>query len=178
MLDLTKRDLPNVVEINGRSYSIYTDFRVWIKFVNNIRTLKGNERVTVPYLFKNEVPEFCDLQELLKFCFPVHELPRRISHSKEILFDYEIDSDYIYAAFLGQYGIDLLEVEELHWYKFLALFKGLKDDEMICKIMSYRGYEKTNGKEDRFLKLKEMWRIERITPEEQAEIDEFNNMFK
>lgn len=177
MLDLTNRDLPNVVEINGRSYSIYTDFRVWIKFVNNIRGLKGNEKVTVPYLFKNEVPEFCDLQELLNFCYPPSELPRRSSGSSEILFDYELDAEYIFAAFMSQYGIDLLEVEELHWYKFLALFKGLKDDEIICRIMYYRGYEKHDGKEDRSQKLKEMWRIERLTPEEQAEIDKFSNMF-
>lgn len=177
MLDLTQKSLPNVVEINGRLYSIYTDFRVWMKFANDIRTLRGNERVTVPYLFKNEVPELCDLQELLRFCFPPCELPRHKSKSNDILFDYELDGDYIYAAFMGQYGIDLLEVEELHWYKFLALFRGLKDDEIICKIMFYRGYEKPDEKEDRFLKLKESWRIERITPEEQAEIDKFNSMF-
>lgn len=176
MLDLTKRDLPNVVEINGRSYSIYTDFRVWIKFINNIRSLKGNEIVTVPYLFKNEVP-CCSLQDLLNFCYPKSELPRRKSGSKEILLDYELDAEYIYSAFMSQYGIDLLEIDELHWYKFLALFKGLKDDEIICRIMSYRGYEKYDEKTDRYEALKEMWRIEYISPEEQAEIEEFSNLF-
>lgn len=67
-------------------------------------------------------------------------MPRQIKHREEIVLDYAIDADYIYAAFLSQYGIDLLDVKELHWHKFLALFKGLKDDEMICKIMSYFSY--------------------------------------
>lgn len=177
MLDLTKRDLPNVVEINGRSYSIYTDFRVWMKFVNESKTLKGNERVFVPYLFKNDDPGFCNLQDLLRFCYPPRELPRRSSGSKDIVFDYEIDAEYIYAAFMSQYGIDLIDIEYLHWYKFLALFRGLKDDEIICRIMSYRGYEKEDKNENRYEKLKEAWRIEYISPEEQAETERFSNLF-
>ena len=177
MLDLTKKDLPNVVEINGRSYSIYTDFRVWMKFANNIKTLRGNERVFVPYLFKNDNPGFCALHDLLEFCYPPRELPRQVSKSKDIMFDYEIDADYIYAAFMSQYGIDLIEIEHLHWHKFLALFRGLKDDEMICRIMSYRGYEKDSKNDHRYERLKEAWRIEYTSPEEQAEIDKFSNMF-
>lgn len=178
MIDLTKKGLPNVVEINGKPYSIYTDFRIWMKFANNVRFLKKNDKLDVSYLFKNIMPSRCDISVLLDFCFPKSELPRSHRNPEEILFDYVLDADYIYAAFMSQYGIDLLEVEELHWYKFLALFKGLKDDEMICKIMGYRGYEKAdNSKKDHFAELKEAWRIEYISPEEQAEIEKFSSMF-
>ena len=178
MIDLTKRGLPNVVEINGRPYSIYTDFRVWMRFANDAKYMKSDEYMDVSYIFKNDMPKYCNLNILLDFCFPKSELPRNKGNSKEIHFDYVLDADYIYAAFMSQYGIDLIEIEELHWHKFLALFKGLKDDEIICKIMGYRGYEKDDGKTDRFARLKEDWRIEYISPKEQAEIDEFNNMFK
>lgn len=178
MMDLTKKGLPNVVEINGRSYSIYTDFRVWMRFAGEISCLRTGEYLDVSYLFKNDMPEYCDIRVLMQFCFPKKELPRKSRPSKEIMFDYMIDADYIYAAFMSQYGIDLIDVEELHWYKFLALFEGLKDDEKICKIMAYRAYEKSDGKKDLFAELKESWRIEYISPEEQTEIDKFNNMFK
>jgi hypothetical protein len=178
MIDLTKKGLPNVVEINGKSYSINTDFRVWMRFANEVKRFRKGEYIEVSYLFKEDMPGYCDLNVLTQFCFPKSELPRKKGHSKEILFDYEIDGAYIYAAFMSQYGIDLIEIEELHWYKFLAMFKGLKDDEIISKIMGYRGYEKPDPKKDRFAELKEEWRIEYISPEEQAEIDEFNNMFK
>jgi hypothetical protein len=177
MIDLTKKGLPNVVEINGNSYSIYTDFRVWMRFVNETRHLKRGEYIDVRYLFKNEFPQHCDIRQLFDFCYPPCELPRRKRASSEILFDYELDGDYIYSAFISQYGIDLIEIEELHWHKFLALFRGLKDDEVMCKIMAYRGYEKTDDKKDHALEMKDAWRIKYTTPEEQEEMEKFSNLF-
>lgn len=59
------------------------------------------------------------------------------------MYDLEYDSEYIYAAFLEQYGIDLSDIPYLHWWKFLALFKGLHDCKMT-DIMGYRGAEITD----------------------------------
>lgn len=51
---------------------------------------------------------------------------------------FDQDDDYIYAAFLEQYGVDLQDVESLHWWKFRAMFKSLKADTEIVKVMGYR----------------------------------------
>ena len=177
MIDLTKKGLPNVVEIHGSPYSIYTDFRLWMRFENEVSRLRQGDELEVSYLFKNEMPSHCDLRELFAFSRPESELPRRRKHSDVIALDYEIDADYIYSAFLGQYGIDLVEVEELHWHKFLALLKGLKEDEVISKIMTYRCYEKTDDKKNIYEELRYAWQIERISEEEQAERDKFSSMF-
>ena len=179
MLDLTERSgLPNTIEIGSNLYTLDTDFRKWIRFSIETQTLKQGDYLDVSYLFQNEMPMYCDIVPLLEFCHPKSELPREIGiPSRDIAFDFELDADYIYAAFMSQYGIDLVDIEYLHWYKFLALFKGLKDDEVICKIMGYRCYEKHDSKKDIYAELKEKWRIERISPEEQAELDKFSNMF-
>lgn len=178
MIDLTKKGgLPNVVMIDGNPYSIYTDFRVWMKFETEISKISANQTVDVSYLFKNDMPQYCNLSDLFVFSRPQSELPRSTSHAKTIVVDYEIDSEYIYAAFLSQYGIDLCDVEELHWHKFLALFKGLKD-EKICDIMSYRCYEPNNEKKDIYAELKYAWEIVRTTQEEQAEIEKFSSYFE
>lgn len=177
MIDLTKRGLPNVVEIHGIPYSIYTDFRLWMRFEIEASKLKKNQSIDVSYLFKNRMPSYCDLADLFVFSKPASELPRQKSHSDVVALDYEIDADYIYSAFMSQYNIDLLEVEELHWHKFLALLKGLKEDEVISKIMSYRCYEKTDEKKDIYEELRHSWCIERISEEEQAERDKFSSMF-
>lgn len=38
MIDLTKKALPNTITVDGRAYSIYTDFRVWMQFEISKRT--------------------------------------------------------------------------------------------------------------------------------------------
>ena len=177
MIDLTKKGLPNVVTINGSPYSIYTDFRLWMRFEIELGRLKKEQRMDVSYLFKNEMPSHCNFNELLVFSRPKSELPRQWKSSDTIVLDYELDGDYIYSAFWGQYGIDLVEVEELHWHKFLALLKGLRDSEKMSQIMSYRCYERSEEKKDIYEELRYAWRIERITEEEQEEIEKFSNMF-
>lgn len=178
MIDLTKKNgLPNVVEIDGKPYSIYTDFRVWMRFEIEVSKLKRGENMDVSYLFMNDKPLYCPLSQLFVFSRPQSELPRNTKHSEVIALDYELDADYIYAAFMSRYGIDLCDIDYLHWHKFLALFKGLKN-EMICDIMQYRCYEKSDGKTDIYTELKRMWEIDKVVPAQQEEIDKFSNYFK
>lgn len=177
MMDLTKKDLPNVVRIDGRPFSVYTDFRRWMRFEIEVGKLRKGEHIDISYLFINDMPEYCDMRELFAFSRPESPLPRSMGGSNAVLLDYELDADYIYSAFLGQYGIDLLEVKELHWHKFLALLKGLKADEMICRIMGYRAYEKSDSQKDIYEEQKRAWEIERISPDMQRELDMFSSMF-
>lgn len=55
------------------------------------------------------------------------------------LYDFEQDGDLIWAAFLAQYGVDLCEVEYLHWWKFVAMFRNLDEGQQISRIMGWRG---------------------------------------
>lgn len=180
MIDLTKRGLPNVVEINGSLYSIYTDFRLWMRFEIDVSRMRSvNDRIDVSYLFKNDMPPYCNIQELFAFSRPHTPLPRQIKHSSVTTLDFELDSDLIYAAFLGQYGIDLTEVKELHWHKFLALIRGLNESTKLREVMGYRCYEKATDKDrDIYEELRCAWEIEPVMSEEEAdELEEFSKMF-
>lgn len=63
------------------------------------------------------------------------------------VYSFEFDDDYIYSAFLDQYGIDLQDIDYLHWWKFKAMFKSLKEDNEIVKIMGYRSMDITKIKD-------------------------------
>lgn len=177
MIDLTKKGLPNVVEIGGNPYSIYTDFRLWMKFEIAVSKIRAGERIDVAYLFKSEMPRACDLKELFAFSRPYSPLPRKIGNDDDtIVLDYEIDADYIYAAFMGQYGIDLLKVE-MHWHVFLALLKGINESQKLSQIMSYRCYNKSNAEKEmsrQYEELEYAWRIEK---EEDEDIEAFSRLF-
>lgn len=178
MMDLTKRALPNTVVVGGRAYSIYTDFRIWMRFEIAISKLKQGETIDISYLFKNDMPAYCDLRELFAFSRPESPLPRQISHSDVIVLDYELDSDLIFAAFLGQYGIDLYDAKELHWHKFLALLKGVNESTRLREVMGYRCYERSNDKKDPYEEMRRAWEIEPpMSEEEQEELEKFNRRF-
>lgn len=180
MVDLTKKNsLPDTVRVNGRDFSIFTDFRVWMQFEISITKMNIDDLIDVDYLFSEEKPKYCRIEDLFEFSRPKNELPRPIGKSNIIILDYELDSDLIYSAFLGQYGIDLLDIEHLHWHKFLALLNGLNDSTKLREVMGYRCYEKSTEKEEIWrYKLRQAWEIERISPAERKELEEFNNLFQ
>ena len=74
------------------------------------------------------------------------------NNSKKKIYSYEHDADLIYTAFLDQYRLDLNDIDYLHWFKFKAMFEGLKSDNKICEIMGYRAIDvsKIKDKEENY----------------------------
>ena len=52
------------------------------------------------------------------------------SSAKGKVVDFDFDADYIFAAFLNEYNIDLSTIETMHWWTFRALFTGLKHSKI------------------------------------------------
>ncbi|EIO0156827.1 bacteriophage Gp15 family protein [Listeria monocytogenes] len=75
------------------------------------------------------------------------------------------DADYIYASFLQDYNIDLLDSQgKMHWYKFRALLESLRDDTTIKTIIGIRQAELPNGKgtekeRNELIKLKNRYKL-------------------
>lgn len=100
--------------------------------------------------------------------------------SRNNIYSFEHDAKLIYSAFLSQYGIDLNEIEYLHWWKFKSLFEGLNEENKICKYMQYRSIDlsKIKDKEEkkRYKKLKQLCALPDERTEEEKEKD-FANAF-
>lgn len=96
-------------------------------------------------------------------------------NSKKKIYSYEYDADLIYTAFLDQYRIDLNDIDYLHWFKFKAMFEGLKAENKICEIMGYRAVDigKIKDKEEkkRYKKLQREWALPDDRTEEEKEQD-------
>lgn len=93
------------------------------------------------------------------------------SGSGKKIYDYNYDAGYIYAAFFEQYHIDLAE-QELHWWKFSALFSALSEDCMISKIITYRVID-TKGMEKEqkafYNRMKRLYQLPEDISEEERE---------
>lgn len=190
MIDFTKRDLPNAIVVDGKSFLLNTDFRVWIRFGKMIENKAS--LMDLLYVFKN-IPEDAELiknnkkiaSELFNFYINKNATPSSSgntpSYSSDKLYDYILDGEYIYSSFMQAYNIDLVDILYLHWHKFKALFLGLPNDTKMKEIMGLRGYHKDNTKyEVRQLRMKELWKLPKseIEQEEQQKLlDEINKEF-
>lgn len=185
MLNLMNKSLPNAIKVNGRDFLINTDYRIWMRFTSEFKrwqqeNMKG--RLDIKYLFSLSIPVFentSDYTGILEFAFPKCVVPHSNSSDNQDVLFYEYDGDYIYAAFMQAYGIDLLETD-MHWHKFIALMNGMPDCTKLVSIMGYRAYtgEKIKDEGQIRRRLKEAWLPPYEETEEEKKADEeFNAYF-
>ena len=176
-MDLTNKALPNTVTVGGKAFSIYTDYRIWLRFCAEHEKREIDSQWDIRYLFKNKLPEVADINGILEFAYPRCICPKSSGAATRVrLFDYEIDADIIYSSFYQQYGIDLIDIEELHWHKFNALFNGLNKHTRMSEVIGYRSYKKSSKKTEQiYEELRNSWELPEITTKERAEeLEEWN----
>lgn len=167
--------LPETVMVDEKHYEIDSNFRTGIIFekILNDDELDNREIVeaSLSLFYKDEIPD--DKKEALEAILDFYSCGTRDSREKKAhransvnqprIYDYDFDADYIFAAFLSQYGIDLNEIEYMHWWKFQALFKGLENRNKIVEIMGYRatdlGQIKDKKEKARMARLKAIYAI-------------------
>ncbi|HBH3265144.1 TPA: bacteriophage Gp15 family protein [Clostridioides difficile] len=182
--------LPESVEIDGKEYKINTDFRISILFEmliqdNSISDEEKGENALLLYYPVIPANTTMAIDKIIWF-YSCGKKENNVDDgyqggagsSKSQIYSYDYDDEYIYSAFLGQYGIDLQDIEKLHWWKFKALFKSLKEDTEIVKIMGYRAMD-INGdmpkaQKDFYRKMKKIHAI----PLPQNEVEKINEIEK
>lgn len=149
---------------DGAVYPIHTDFREWIRFEGLLNDGDVPENlklfIALRLIFGDNVPEdiIAAKQFITWFYRGGSPLPYKEDNADDgeadeptlesrRVYDLEYDSEYIFAAFMELYHIDLTETPYMHWWKFRALFKGLHDCKMT-EIMGYRGAEITDDMPD------------------------------
>lgn len=81
------------------------------------------------------------MTEISRKFIQVKKRPKMKQNPVPVL-DFEEDGDYIYASFMQEYGIDLIDQQgKLAWKKFLWLFNGLSPETKIKQVMRIRGME-------------------------------------
>ncbi len=141
-MNILTKPLPDSVEINGKNYKINTDFKVWIRFAQVIFSAKGEYTDLAKIMCEmfEKIP--LNLGETLSAMLGFYTLQKKDNggesgESRAHVFDFDIDSGLIYAAFLQQYRIDLTKTD-IHWWVFKTLFDNLSEDTQFVKIMQFR----------------------------------------
>lgn len=153
MINMLLDDLPESVEIQGIIYPVNWGYRAMILIeIAMFDTRREEEQKVLDALnifYLNNIPPDIPaaLDKLLWFyrCGKKEkkeETKKGAPGKKQTKRSYcfEQDAPYIYAAFLTQYSIDLnaTKSNDLHWWKFHAMFEALDENLKLCKIMYYR----------------------------------------
>lgn len=177
-------NLKNTILINGSSIPIATDFRIWLKFQDLIQNLKENEESFYKLLnffieigLNLQVDQFEDaLNEVVSFFSGEKQNKDNLEYRSEKVFDFHKDEKYIYSAFLQEYGIDLYEIEYLHWHKFKSLLQSLSENCQLTKIIQYRSVDTSKmDKENKkfYKKMKQIYALD--IQEEKLTTEQYHN---
>lgn len=130
-----EKALPQTVEADGRVFGINADFRVLLKIFRLFDDPEVGDRekrlLALAWFYKDEIPP-----DGMGILYRFVNAEGGGGGKRE--FCWEFDAPEIYASFVQQYGIDLFEVDFLHWYKFRALFSGLGPNTPFARKMQLR----------------------------------------
>ena len=176
--------VPKTITIDNKEYEINSDFRTSILFelLMQDKSIKNNDKIYLALeLYYPNIPDDINsaIEKMLWFYICGKDLitsKRKGKGKSDIkIYSFEYDDDYIYAAFMDQYGIDLQDIKYLHWWKFKAMFKSLKEDTEIVKIMRYRSMDlskiKDKNEKAYYKKMQELYKIP-ISKDEQEKLEE------
>ena len=179
--------VPTAIEIDGEEYEINSNFRESILFelmMLDTSITEEEKIIQALELYYPVLPKDLNkaIEGILWFyrCGKDEVINKNKGTGKSTnVYSFDYDDDLIYSAFLDQYGVDLQDVEYLHWWKFKAMFRGLKEDNEIVKIMGYRAMDisKIKDKEQKahYTKMQELYKIP-IAKDERNKLDEINDI--
>lgn len=183
--------LPVSVEIGGVEYEINSNFRHSILFTQLVedRNLDKEEKLMKALeLYYPIIPH--DINQAIDKVLWFYRCGKDIKQTKgkgknqkKKIYSFEDDADLIFAAILSDYGVNLIHKEYLHWWEFKAMFRALKDDNELCKIMSYRAKDlsKIKDKDEKayYKQMQELYKIEeQLTDEEIQDIEKWKEILK
>ena len=182
--------LPTSFNVEGIEYEFNYDFRTSILFCLLMQDTELTEEQKILQglqLYYPVIPP--NIEEAYKKILYFYSRGKEIEDNKKVkqgkrifkrnnnrAYDFEIDADLIFSAFMTQYNINLNR-ENLHWWEFMSLFNSLKDDTEIVKIMNYRTID-VNTIEDKkerkmYKQLQDYYSLENtITTEEKQLLEQ------
>lgn len=191
-MNLLVNDLDLILKSRIGDIEFNTNFRYGILFEKLMNDPNVDKQIKVLQAIKIFYPKWqqiTDYEKAVKDLFWFYtcgkselEKPENNKIKKKVaedkskkIYDYDIDDGYIYSAFLQQYGIDLQDINYLHWWKFKAMFNSLNSDTKIVEIMGYRNIDlskiKDKQEKARYKKLKEIYKLPDMRTEAQKERD-------
>lgn len=186
MFNVLYNDLPKTVIINNHEYPINYTAKTLIEITSLLEKQAYNEETeqeqlaNILLLFYPKVPQ--DLQSAIIEFYNFYggysntKMPqdkKRNANIEKKFFSFKHDANLILAAFSQQYGV--LNINNLHWYEFMALFNGLTEKCKFIQVIQYRTMKISDkmSKEEKtfYRKMKRLYALPDERTEQEKEQD-------
>lgn len=140
--------LPTALDIDGKEYEINTDFRtcvnIMLAFEDTELTNIEKQTIMLLNLFNKEIPDNGTkaIEQCIWFLNGGKEDKNENTESHRY-YSFDKDASFIVAAFKQTHGIDLLDTQYMHWWKFMALFMDLGQETTFTNLVALRKRVKT-----------------------------------
>lgn len=140
-MNLLASPLPDAVDVGGASVPIRTGFRTGIQVARALDSgLPGGvitQTMLTLYLPGQHVSDIKAAADACMWFFHCGNAPSKRKVGRVL--DWDHDADIILADFKREYGIMLTDLDlRMHWWVFMALFRGLGVESGIQRAMYYR----------------------------------------
>lgn len=178
-MNLFYESLPTSVIVNGKPVRIRTDFREYISLLDMLKDkdVKSVDKLLIlsEYFLDNveiSQPAIDALCDFMSADFSDVEASQTGTVRQKNLFSFSIDYPYILSAFLRDYGIDLIDIKYMHWWKFRMLFDGLSEENEIKKRIMYRGINLSEIRDPE--ERKRIRKIQKVIELKQEELTDYD----
>ena len=132
-MNILYEQFPEEVKVNGEYYPIVTDFREWIRFTELVEDDSVPWRMKCGLLLQWYLDQIPDDIEAAIYALGDFLMCKRMyqddledeeeeqQKNGKPVFSFSEDAGCIYAAFREAYGIDLQQIDYMHWWEFRSL---------------------------------------------------------
>lgn len=174
------------VKVGKELYPINTDFRVGLRCneVAQDESIGNVERVmAVIYILYGDkgLEDTHNHARLYELAIKYLNRGEALKQQGKPNMDFTQDEQYIYSSFMGEYKINLDDIDYLHWYRFLDLLNGLTDTAVLNRVRGIRDIDLSEitdrkQKQKAIEAMKSVELKKKISKEKQSELDEFNKL--
>lgn len=147
---------PEYALIDNKKIKINTDYRVALACIRAINDddITDVERAfaVISLLFGAET-EIENTEEALKKASLYLCCGKKDNGiNKDIIMDFQQDEEYIRTSIRTDFGINLNEVEYMHWWEYNELIHGLTENCIMSKIIGIRTIDESDYKDPKTLR--------------------------
>lgn len=132
--------LPRYVVVQNKRYALNTDYRTALRILAAFEDAEladlEKQGIMLQLLYKTVPPDETEAVRLALLFLNCGETQTQ-TEDMPPLYSFTVDAPLIYAALRKSHGVDVL-AEEIHWYRFVALFCDISEDSFFARLLYLR----------------------------------------